>query len=95
MWWKWKKELKGNECKILKWIFFFCSNKILDSEDASRGVGMYQYFVKIVPTIYEGLGGRLINTNQFSVTEHFKGVPQDGSGHGLPGLFFLEQKKVF
>jgi len=63
--------------------------KGLEREEGSAAVGMYQYFVKIVPTIYEGLGGRLINTNQFSVTEHFKNVAREGSSHGLPGLFFM------
>ena len=45
---------------------------------------MYQYFVKIVPTTYEPLSGNTINTNQFSVTEHWKNLGMDGN-HGLPG----------
>jgi len=52
------------------------------------GSSMYQYFIKVVPTVYEGLNGKLINTNQFSVTEHFKTIKGDG-GHGLPGIFFM------
>jgi len=53
-----------------------------------EGSGMYQYFVKIVPTIYESLGGEIINTNQFSVTEHFRKIDDPSKG-GLPGVFFM------
>lgn len=49
---------------------------------------MYQYFVKVVPTIYESLSGESINTNQFSVTEHSRALEQ-GSDHGLPGVFII------
>jgi len=58
------------------------------AEKESEGAGMYQYFVKVVPTVYENLHGNVINTNQFSVTEHFKGLKSD-STHGLPGVFFM------
>lgn len=47
---------------------------------------MYQYFIKVVPTIYENLDGEIINTNQFSVTEHFKLLPKEQPTHGLPGI---------
>jgi len=56
-------------------------------EREESGAGMYQYFVKIVPTIYESLNAAVLNTNQFSVTEHFKPLKGDTS-HGLPGVFF-------
>jgi len=59
-----------------------------EDEREADGAGMYQYFVKIVPTTYESIGEPLLNTNQFSVTEHFKPISKDG-GHGLPGVFFL------
>ncbi|GAA0157164.1 hypothetical protein LIER_14488 [Lithospermum erythrorhizon] len=48
--------------------------------------GMYQYFVKVVPTIYTDIRGRIINSNQFSVTEHYKSVEE---GQTLPGVFFF------
>jgi len=58
--------------------------KGLDSGgDAS---GMYQYFVKIVPTIYERIDGFSYSTNQFSVTEHYKPLKDQS---GLPGVFFM------
>jgi len=50
---------------------------------------MYQYFVKIVPTIYRKLSGEVVNTNQFSVTKHKKVVRQVSGEHGLPGVFVL------
>ncbi|XP_042514902.1 endoplasmic reticulum-Golgi intermediate compartment protein 3-like [Macadamia integrifolia] len=49
--------------------------------------GMYQYFIKIVPTIYTNRRGRRINSNQFSVTEHFRSA--DGYPQSLPGVFFF------
>jgi len=52
------------------------------------GSAMFQYFVKIVPTIYEALDGTVINTNQFSVTEHVRQLPPGDKG-GLPGVFFM------
>jgi len=60
--------------------------KVSDKE--KDGAGMYQYFIKIVPTIYEPLSGNALNTNQFSVTEHFKPLGGESS-HGLPGVFFM------
>jgi len=54
----------------------------------AEGAGMYQYFVKIVPTLYQPLGDEALNTNQFAVTEHFKPLRGEG-GHGLPGVFFM------
>ncbi|CAM6082878.1 unnamed protein product [Calypogeia fissa] len=49
---------------------------------------MYQYFVKVVPTMYSDLTSKKILANQFSVTEHVKG-PEAGSGRTLPGVFFF------
>ncbi|XP_021743536.1 endoplasmic reticulum-Golgi intermediate compartment protein 3-like [Chenopodium quinoa] len=50
--------------------------------------GMYQYFLKVVPTVYTDVNGHAINSNQFSVTEHFKSA---SAGHfsTLPGVFFF------
>jgi hypothetical protein len=58
------------------------------SDPRDTGTGMYQYFVKVVPTIYESRHGEVLHTNQFSVTEHFKQLSGD-QGHGLPGVFFM------
>jgi len=61
---------------------------ISKSSEPNGKSGMYQYFVKVVPTTYENLDGEILNTNQFSVTEHFK-VLQGDATHGLPGVFFM------
>ena len=49
--------------------------------------GMYQYFIKVVPTRYQGLHKKEIESNQYSVTEHMRHL-SPGSGKGLPGLYF-------
>lgn len=49
--------------------------------------GMYQYYVKIVPTRYKYLSGEDIESNQYSVTEHVRHLAP-GSGRGVPGVYF-------
>ncbi|KAK4747866.1 hypothetical protein SAY87_014452 [Trapa incisa] len=49
--------------------------------------GMYQYFIKVVPTIYTNIGGRTVKSNQYSVTEHLR---TSEIGHqAFPGVFFF------
>jgi len=43
--------------------------KVVDEE---QGTGLYQYFIKLVPTIYEAPDGARTNTNQYSYTERFR-----------------------
>ncbi|CAL9177020.1 unnamed protein product [Musa hybrid cultivar] len=50
--------------------------------------GMYQYFIKVVPTVYTDIRGRTIQSNQFSVTEHFRS-DDIGRLQYLPGVFFF------
>uniref|UniRef100_A0A8C1C5G3 Endoplasmic reticulum-Golgi intermediate compartment protein n=1 Tax=Cyprinus carpio carpio TaxID=630221 RepID=A0A8C1C5G3_CYPCA len=50
---------------------------------------MYQYFVKIVPTIYVNGDGEVVKTNQFSVTRHEKVANGLIGDQGLPGVFVL------
>ncbi|XLS57541.1 hypothetical protein HN51_007296 [Arachis hypogaea] len=63
----------------------------LDDDDAKwvqgpvHGHGIYQYFIKVVPTIYEYVTGHVIYSNQYSVTEHFTNTTEQGS---VPGVFF-------
>jgi len=54
----------------------------------SDGYGMYQYYFKIVPTLVKFKNGTIIQTNQYSVTEHLRHV-NPGAGRGLPGVFFF------
>eukprot|EP00798_Chlamydomonas_sp_ICE-L_P025639 gene25639-11297_t len=60
-------------------------SKSQGGKDAS---GMYQYFVKVVPTLYTSLKApnKAIHTNQYSVTENFR-ESSGGMGRSLPGLF--------
>ncbi|KAG2438865.1 hypothetical protein HYH02_010663 [Chlamydomonas schloesseri] len=50
--------------------------------------GMFQYFLKVVPTSYTDLSNKTLSTNQFSVTENFREA-QGGAGRTLPGVFFF------
>ncbi|XP_009106456.1 endoplasmic reticulum-Golgi intermediate compartment protein 3 [Brassica rapa] len=50
--------------------------------------GMYQYFIKVVPTEYTDVRGHVIQSNQFSVTEHFEKT-EAGRTQSLPGVFFF------
>lgn len=60
------------------------------SESLSHGAsGVYQYFLKVVPTTYRPLGtNTTIVTNQFALTEHFREA-RPGYGQQLPGLFIF------
>jgi len=49
---------------------------------------MFQYYIKIVPTMYVKSNGETINTNQFSVTRHSKIVSVVTGESGMPGVFF-------
>lgn len=52
------------------------------------GSVMFQYYVKIVPTMYVKANGETIHTNQFSVTRHTKSVSVTSGESGMPGIFF-------
>jgi len=58
--------------------------------DMQGDAGMYQYFLKVVPTAFSGARNRaeVAQTNQFSVTDHFKPVDAEEGLH-LPGVFFF------
>ncbi|PSC71879.1 Endoplasmic reticulum-Golgi intermediate compartment 3 [Micractinium conductrix] len=52
--------------------------------------GLYQYFLKVVPTSYANLRNNTIYSNQFSVTEHFREIASPTAGGGqLPGVFLF------
>jgi len=53
-----------------------------------HGIGQQQYFIQVVPTIYEKQNGDVIETNQFSVTYHHSQVNLDSEHIELPGIFF-------
>ncbi|KAK0529511.1 hypothetical protein OC834_003651 [Tilletia horrida] len=45
---------------------------------------IFQYFVSVVPTVYEARDGRKLHTNQYSVTDYTRVVQH---GQGVPGIF--------
>eukprot|EP00201_Polytomella_parva_P020208 CAMPEP_0175043532 /NCGR_PEP_ID=MMETSP0052_2-20121109/3244_1 /TAXON_ID=51329 ORGANISM="Polytomella parva, Strain SAG 63-3" /NCGR_SAMPLE_ID=MMETSP0052_2 /ASSEMBLY_ACC=CAM_ASM_000194 /LENGTH=374 /DNA_ID=CAMNT_0016306611 /DNA_START=547 /DNA_END=1671 /DNA_ORIENTATION=+ len=53
----------------------------------TKTLGMYQYFIKVVPTEFQPLDGALTKSNQFSVTKNYK--EGQGMGRSLPGVFFF------
>ncbi|KAJ4463040.1 putative Endoplasmic reticulum-Golgi intermediate compartment protein 3 [Paratrimastix pyriformis] len=52
-----------------------------------QAVGACKYFLKVVPTRYQYLDGRVLPSNQFSVTEHFQTL--DENARTMPGVFFI------
>lgn len=60
--------------------------KTLKSDD----YGTYQYYLKVVATEFKYLSGQVVDTNQFSATEHFKAV-YPRSGRGFPEVNFVYQ----
>ncbi|XP_001948436.1 endoplasmic reticulum-Golgi intermediate compartment protein 3 [Acyrthosiphon pisum] len=61
----------------------------LDSTESIAGEGatMFQYYIKIVPTLYQRRDLSIFSTNQFSVTKH-KVQAFDKGPSGAPGIFF-------
>ncbi|XP_034836591.1 endoplasmic reticulum-Golgi intermediate compartment protein 3 [Maniola hyperantus] len=55
---------------------------------AKEGAVMFQYYLKIVPTMYVKLDNTVLHTNQFSVTRHQKHVSNVNTESGMPGAFF-------
>ncbi|XP_034977530.1 endoplasmic reticulum-Golgi intermediate compartment protein 3 isoform X3 [Zootoca vivipara] len=56
---------------------------------AQQASMMFQYFVKVVPTVYMKVDGEVVRSNQFSVTRHEKVANGLIGDQGLPGVFVL------
>ena len=52
------------------------------------GAAVARYFLKVVPTTYEFVGGKSVHTNQFSVTQYFKALTSEGAAAMLPCVSF-------
>lgn len=52
------------------------------------GAAVARYFLKVVPTTYEFVGGKSVHTNQFSVTQYFKALSSEGAAAMLPCITF-------
>lgn len=50
-------------------------------------IGQHEYFLKVVPTTYRKTWGRILNTNQYSVTQYFRA--NQGLTMHLPGIFLF------
>ncbi|ELP92159.1 endoplasmic reticulum-golgi intermediate compartment protein, putative [Entamoeba invadens IP1] len=50
---------------------------------------MYQYFVQVVPMTYFGLDKKVVKTNGYSVTEHYRSGNLKTMEQGVPGVFVL------
>lgn len=68
------------------------SKKTSDARAAQgkKATGMYQYFLKVVPTDYTDINNVSTQSNQFSVTENFReSADAMVGGRSLPGVFFF------
>ena len=54
-----------------------------------NGSGVFQYFVKVVPTTYHFAHGSSVDSCQYSVTDQFKSAHDPSKGFVLPGVFFI------
>ena len=50
------------------------------------GAGVSRYFLKVVPTTYEFIGGKSVHTNQFSVTQYFKALSAENAQAMVPTI---------
>lgn len=55
------------------------------SKSLEGGSGFSQYYIKIVPTIYEPLRGPVVNTNQYSYNELFRTTRETDK---MPAVYF-------
>jgi len=65
-------------------------NPLDDSQSIlSTGSGVFQYFIKVVPTTYKFVSGKSVSSCQYSVTDQFKSAHDPSKGFVLPGVFFI------
>ena len=68
-------------------------NRVNPLDDAvatlRNGSGVFQYFVKVVPTVYQFTDGKSVESCQYSVTDQFKSAHDPSKGFVLPGVFFI------
>ncbi|KNC47798.1 endoplasmic reticulum-Golgi intermediate compartment protein 3 [Thecamonas trahens ATCC 50062] len=54
----------------------------------THSLQMYQYFVKVVPTLYKASAADVVDTNQYSLTANSRAIDHSRGQHGMPGIFF-------
>ena len=57
-------------------------------QHSPSGAAVSRYFLKVVPTQYEFLSGKVVHTNQFSVTQYYKALDASQAAFLLPSLQF-------
>merc|ERR1719223_1455866 len=70
----------------------------------NQNTGLFQYFVRIIPTVYSDESGNKVFTNQYTFTEKFRPlnfpkIKADGTRDPveaiLPGIFFVYELSPF
>jgi len=64
------------------------SNPLDGTMFIEKGLGQKQYFFQVVPTTFIKSNGRKIQTNQYSVSDHYNPINLNGEAIELPGVFF-------
>ncbi|XP_019406259.1 PREDICTED: endoplasmic reticulum-Golgi intermediate compartment protein 3 isoform X3 [Crocodylus porosus] len=90
------QEQKNEGCQVYGFLevnkvagnFHFAPGKSFQQSHVHASM-MFQYFVKVVPTVYMKVDGEVVRTNQFSVTRHEKIANGLIGDQGLPGVFVL------
>ncbi|XP_041576114.1 endoplasmic reticulum-Golgi intermediate compartment protein 3 isoform X2 [Taeniopygia guttata] len=90
------QEQKNEGCQVYGFLevnkvagnFHFAPGKSFQQSHVHASM-MFQYFVKVVPTVYRKVDGEVVRTNQFSVTQHEKIANGLLGDQGLPGVFVL------
>ena len=58
-------------------------------QHSPSGAAVSRYFLKVVPTTYEFVGGKAVHTNQFSATSYFKPLSGEASASMVPCVSFV------
>jgi hypothetical protein len=62
------------------------------SQPTRSASGMFQYYIKVVPSTFVDAGGAERRTHQYSVTEHYRELAKTSaafSANGVPGVYFF------
>eukprot|EP00268_Persea_americana_P006868 TRINITY_DN12488_c0_g1_i4.p1 TRINITY_DN12488_c0_g1~~TRINITY_DN12488_c0_g1_i4.p1 ORF type:complete len:151 (-),score=23.03 TRINITY_DN12488_c0_g1_i4:390-842(-) len=78
--------------KSIRWLEIFTLPPVKSFQQSNTHVHDLLVFQKYsfneVPTVYTDISGHSIQSNQFSVTEHFRGA-KVGFAQSIPGVFFF------
>eukprot|EP01114_Cavostelium_apophysatum_P020923 TRINITY_DN7156_c0_g1_i1.p1 TRINITY_DN7156_c0_g1~~TRINITY_DN7156_c0_g1_i1.p1 ORF type:complete len:452 (-),score=73.63 TRINITY_DN7156_c0_g1_i1:286-1476(-) len=88
-----QKEIGFNTSHLINSFSFgrdfpFIVNPLDEMLFIDEGLGQQQYFLQVVPTVYTKPSGKIIDTNQYSVTYQYSPVEINSEHQELPGVFF-------